>query len=268
MSSQMTTPPPGDAMRFSFVEMLFALAIGQVAVQAADLVIATKPVSAVSALPALTHLLLALAVISTSWVGWRHSQAPGAQEPIESIFSLRFGILLVDLLLVILYFILVKRVEIGQEVGTPVLRPPTGTHEAYWLSVIFLVYLFWDVVTDVFSVKSLQMLRDRRWVDYLLVAAVAGAASFVCLWLCRVAVGVGEFATRDLSVVLVDVGLLALVILFRVLKTIEGPLSRALKVEWHSAFVRRGAMSRIDTVLIGLMVMIYLTALLGANSLG
>ena len=132
-----------DPLRFTFVEMLFALAVSQVAMSAADLAGLAK---SSAELPSLAHLVLCLFVIATSWVGWRRSQSPGAKPPIASIFSIRFGELLLDVLLVIFYFILVKSIEIEQVLGNPKLSAPSANPEALWISLIFVVYVAWDLI--------------------------------------------------------------------------------------------------------------------------
>lgn len=115
-------PHTEDPLRYAFVEMLFALAVSQVAVHAADLVGISSTL--LEKLPGFAHLALGLIVIAASWVGWRQSQSPGMKEQIRSLFSVRFVGLLIDVLLVILYFILVRSVEIEQRAGATVHGSP------------------------------------------------------------------------------------------------------------------------------------------------
>lgn len=265
MSDHTNLPMTTDTMRFAFVEMLFALAISQVAISTADLVTIKVP-SLMYGLPALSHLLLALTVIATSWVGWRQSQAPGAQEPIRTIFSRRFIVLLVDVGLVILYFILVRRVEMEQEFGRPVLGKPSASPEAYWLSVIFMVYLVWDIISDVFSSESMDAIRARGnpW-SYFTVAGVSGASSFLCLWLCRIVAGQAENVVSEASVTLLDLALLFVVIAFRVLKVIEMPLARRFGVEWHKAFTVRRPVDGNEVRVLGILGLLFLASLVAAR---
>src|SRR2546427_7071398 len=100
----------GAALRISFVEMLFALTIAEVAVQVANVV--TQGTLDSSFLPAYSHLALATAIVATSWVGWSTSKAPGAQHDLDKVFSYAFVVLSVDVLLVIFYFIIVRGVDI------------------------------------------------------------------------------------------------------------------------------------------------------------
>src|SRR5450432_1243821 len=97
-------------LRFEFVEMLFALAIGQVGIEVGDLVI--HKINFWDHPYIFTHLLLGTLIIALSWIGWKSSVARGNTENVISIYSVQFAILLVDLFLVICYFIIVKGAEI------------------------------------------------------------------------------------------------------------------------------------------------------------
>src|SRR5690349_19625283 len=79
-----SSPDPGvpRERRFVFVQLLFSLAIAEVVRQVAEL--HSHKIS--DAVPAYTHLLLALLVIATSWMGW--STAAAVKEiRAERIFS-------------------------------------------------------------------------------------------------------------------------------------------------------------------------------------
>ena len=58
-------------LREAFVEMLFALAVAQVGINAADLAEFEAPWQ--SKLPALAHLTVGLMLIAASWLGWKLS---------------------------------------------------------------------------------------------------------------------------------------------------------------------------------------------------
>src|SRR6266487_2249411 len=144
-----------DSLREAFVEMLFALAVAQVAVNAASVVATQMPVT--EKLPAFSHLLLALVLIACSWVGWRQSRSPGMKERITSVFGGAFLGLLLDVMLVVLYFMVVQTAESAKEAPMPtkpdaaVLSPASAVPEARLLSIIFAFYAFWDLIADVFS---------------------------------------------------------------------------------------------------------------------
>ena len=224
-----------DPLRYTFVEMLFALAVSQVAMCVSDIIGA--PGAWLSKIPGLAHLILSLFVIAASWVGWRHSQSPGMKQQIVSIFSLRFIGLLVDVLLVILYFVLVKSVELEQVGGNPKLSTPSATSESIWIVVIFGTYAAWDLIADVFSNGSIPptSMVGRLWIG-LRVAIVCSLASCTCLLLCYVVLRFSESVAGVLEVAAFDAALLAVVLLFRVLKAVERPLSSLARVADCKAF--------------------------------
>jgi len=229
-------PHTEDPLRYAFVEMLFALAVSQVAIHAADLVGIQS--SLLEKLPGFAHLTLGLIVIAASWVGWRQSQSPGMKEQIRSLFSVRFVGLLIDVLLVILYFILVRSVEIEQKSGATVHTSASALPESFWLMAVFVVYALWDLIADVFSAGCLPTLSLLRllWKG-VRVAVVCTASSLLCLALCYVAYRSAQSAVNGIAVALVDAALLTVVLLFRVVKAIENPLSRALGVTDCKAFL-------------------------------
>ena len=169
---QNATGPSELALRQAFVGMLFALAIAEAAILLTDLlgVIAADWNYEFSLkrlldsfldhdwllLAPATHLLLGILLISISWVGWSQSQASGNKERVTDIFSLPFFLLLWEVVLVVLYFILVKSVELDTSLGghtdtdvTLAVRAPSATPEAFWLAVVFAAYVVWDIVADV-----------------------------------------------------------------------------------------------------------------------
>ena len=134
--------------RYAFVEMLFALAIAEVAVIASHVVRVSGPWT--EKLPVTAHLTLGAILIATSWLGWSASLQRRREERAEHPFSWDFLGLLMDVLLVVFYFILVRQAEITEEAPYR-LTPPSGVPEATWLLVIFATYAAWDFVTDVFK---------------------------------------------------------------------------------------------------------------------
>src|SRR4051812_47115275 len=83
--------------KFAFIEMLFALVVAEVALQAFTLVQAIQlspPVPAdktrfdlwCDASCFVAHLVLSLAIIACSWIGWSHSKAVGNKEDAKDVF--------------------------------------------------------------------------------------------------------------------------------------------------------------------------------------
>ena len=163
------TAKNGPELHFSFVEMLFALAIAQVAIGVADLIQDDWDY-----LPAYFHLLLAIIVITTSWVGWRQSAFSGSK--VKTIFGRDFIELMLDVLLVIFYFILARGVESPHENKNMTVP---AENEAFWVMVIMISYFVWDCVSkwgeenQFYEGWKSKELIQRGWASF----AAAGLAS-------------------------------------------------------------------------------------------
>jgi hypothetical protein len=121
--------------RFTFVEVLLALAVGEIATRVAALVRSGEALAVT--IHGYAHLLLFTLVIATSWVHWRSSSANPTVGPVTQVFSRGFVVLLLDVVIAIVYFVGVGRAEAP--------RSPGGVRdEAFILGVIFLLYAGWD----------------------------------------------------------------------------------------------------------------------------
>lgn len=215
-------------LRHEFVGMMFALTIGEVGLQAAALV---KAGHFVQYLPAYSHLLVATVMIATSWVGWSLSRAPGARLDVTGIFQWEFVILLLDVSMVITYFILVRSFEFEKANAVPRIDPPSSMD--FWVAVIFGLYIVWDFVTKVFIP---QKNPSTSWFEkYGRMLPTAGCLIIACglRYLLRSA-DLPHYLTADLA-------LLSLVFLFRALKDLVSGLTKkprdqvALgKIRWGS----------------------------------
>lgn len=202
----------GTELRFAFVEMLFALTIAQVAIQVAKLVDDLGLQKGLFESPAsYTQLLLATVLVATSWIGWKMSVATGNQMEIESVFTFPFLILLLDVLLVVFYFILVTTTEMPTGSGRIV--DPSAHEELFWMLAIFVGYLVWDILTKAIAPRFSQTgigstsgfwKRSR----ITIVCTVAAAVACLLLWSTH----------TQWKVVLVDLSLLSLVLTFRAWK--------------------------------------------------
>jgi hypothetical protein len=142
-------------VRHEFVGMMFAVTIGEVGLQVASLVQAKHYVHF---LPFYFHLLLATIVITSSWVGWSLSQAPGARRDVDGVFSLGFLTLLLDVFLVVTYFIMVRTIEVGKGVEPSRIDPPEKV--AGLIALMFGLYFIWDFITKILAYNRN---RDGEW---------------------------------------------------------------------------------------------------------
>jgi hypothetical protein len=222
MSAEQDVTPRG--LRFVFVQMLFALTVGETARQIATLIDQTG-VSAEAA-SSYSHLLLATIIVATSWVGWTRSISSLNMLPLLTIFSLPFLVLLIDVSLVIFYFIIVKGVEMPM--ADTYIVTPSAKNETFWVLIIFMVYFLWDFLTKAVAqdiqtntgesraeTKSHRTFRERF---FSLEFWKRGGITFICAGIALLLWYLLRDASSRSSVVLADLSLLSLVLLFRALK--------------------------------------------------
>jgi dipeptide/tripeptide permease len=223
MSDSKPKSESGPRLKHEFVGMMFAIAIGEIGLQTAALVQA-GPVT--HFLPAYSHLIVATVLVAASWVGWSLSPSPGARADVKAVFQWGFLVLLVDVSLVICYFIAVRTVDFNNEKK----HIDPSSKLAFWLFVIFGVYLFWDFVTKVITPlseyrrsnnenhknrgESSGSLSLKLWFQKYGIRIVP---TMICL---GVAVSLWRMLTNiDASqMVAADIALLFLILLFRALK--------------------------------------------------
>jgi hypothetical protein len=196
-------------IRFVFVEMLFALTIAEVATQVATLV--EGGVGLREAASSYTHLLLATILVAASYIGWKNSVAKGNRSPVEEVFRLGFLVLLLDLALVVFYFILAR----GAEKPVHQVVTPSAQNETTWILIIFVGYFIWDVLT-----KAVPTVTGRSFVRRIFGIELweRGWITFVCVLLAGLIWWLLKNASSQTGVVLADLSLLSLVLLFRAFK--------------------------------------------------
>jgi hypothetical protein len=200
-------PKAEPKLRHEFVGMMFALAIGEVAVQTGVLI---RAGNWVHFLPAYSHLFLTAMLIAASWVGWTLSPSPGARKDVQGVFQMGFLVLLIDVFLVVVYFILAKTVDIAGE-GSPKLNA-SAHPEAVWILVIFATYLVWDILT-----KIVVYLGERRTEPWFRNYGSRMIPTIICLGLAWITKPLFDSADAP-HVLTADLALLSLVMLFRALK--------------------------------------------------
>jgi hypothetical protein len=197
-------------LRHEFVGMMFAITVGEIGLQTAAVVQA--PGHWVHYLPAYSHLFLATFVVAASWVGWSRSAVPSAHEDVVDLFEWPFVVLLLDMAMVVTYFILVRTVDFSEGHH----RIDSASIVAKWHVLIFSLYVAWDVVTKVFMYHSRTRTR-AGFPEWFRNSGMRMVPTLICLglswWLWRL-----FFAVDDLHRLSADLALLAMVILFRALK--------------------------------------------------
>ena len=210
------TTPRGR--RFVFVQMLFALTIGEIARQTALLV---GQAGFGESLSSYTHLVLVTVLVTTSWVGWTSSTAPGNKSPNSSVFSLSFIILLLDVALVIIYFIIAKGAEMPDSVTNKTVS--TSANETFWILFVFIGYFLWDFLTKVVALpESTDSQKPNLWTRLL--SGTFWKRAWITLFCCLLAfidwLLLGNLTTLK-SVIWTDISLLSIILVFRALKQKE-----------------------------------------------
>jgi hypothetical protein len=135
---------------------------------------------------------------------------------VHSVFSWAFVVLLADVVLVILYFILIRWAEVPQVGGK---LKPSSWEESVMVAWILGGYFLWDVLTKAvisddkpdtpptfFGRFVSKTMWERGWISFVCMIGGIGAALFL------------NSSESPMGVVLVDLSLLFLVLLFRSLK--------------------------------------------------
>ncbi len=217
---EMTTPQTIDyqtienpaKLRLDFIGMVFTLAITQVGLEIGDFF--SKGLSFKDHLYVFTHLTLAVYIIASSWVGWQISKSKGSNEKLTHTFGLPFIILLIDLCLVIAYFVLVKGVD------KPLDKSPRAESytEYKWSLVIFIIYLIWDIFTKyIFEDEQNNQKIKRDGKKFIR----RGYQSFVCILITIFLIQPMTIYSRPYAVMATDVTLIFIFVLFRGLKLIS-----------------------------------------------
>lgn len=217
--------PADDGLHFGFVELLFSLAVAEIAVRFATVIDEAKVLWLNwNCWAGYAHLLLALFVITTSWIGWGKSFSSHRDSKLNSVFTLDFAELLIDVGLVITYFVLVHRAETVVNASGNISTSPSIGPEAICIPTIFTLYLLWDIVSK-FPWRKEKGGKQLGWkkllssgsVSLLLVCLASGISSFA--WY---ACGLSRGATVQ-QVVVFDLSMIGLIILFRELKAYLHP---------------------------------------------
>jgi hypothetical protein len=222
--SKPRTSQTDPKLRHEFVGMMFAITVGEIGLQAAGLVQAKHWIHY---LPAYSHLFLATFVVAASWVGWSKSAVPGARQDVDELFEWAFLVLLLDMAMVVTYFILVRTVDFGNEHH----RIDSASAVAGWHVLIFALYLAWDVVTKFLMYERPDdmgwwkgwkgvdaALRKKRRERFWRVAPAV-----ICLVISWYLWKAFEPAT-DERLLTADFALLSVVLLFRALKSLESAI--------------------------------------------
>jgi len=208
-------------LRILFVQMLFALSIGQVAIRVGDLVESSPNfLDTIWNTPYVyTHLILCVALLSTSWVGWYSSNSLDDSEKVNSIFSKEYLILLIDLSLVICYFVIIRGSEVNNI--THKIDVPNVSNETFWTMIIFIIYFVWDIFTKLIKQKYIPhnelYIRRKTW-DFSNKNLNRCWQSISCFVIALIIFIISKSEINSKKAVIIDTMLIVLVFIFRALK--------------------------------------------------
>jgi hypothetical protein len=249
----MDQKPARNELQKTFIAMIFAFAVSAVALQLAEFFIvvtgnwtlhtkADKGFDARELLnlgAILSHLAVALIMITASWVMWSKSQAAGHLAAVESIVSLKFFLVLIEIILVTLYFSISKSAEgdftkyTASKHFQDYLTPPSASPEALQILIVFILFLLWDFVADV-AMSPLNpnpMSRSERVWNWIPGTFVYGFVSAVCALLALLVLYFSSGLTSPAAAIAGDLALVILIILFYQLKAIEPYLLKLAKTQ-------------------------------------
>lgn len=199
-------------LRHMFVAMLFALVVSEIAMSSYELF---KTFGSSQAwwhqnAAGISHLAFALIVITTSWLGWSSTFRKvneSDQDKVVNVLDKRHGLLLMDVLIVILYFALVRSYDKYGESSL--------SAEAVFAALIFTAYAVWDLMhSNEKLLKRIEEMLPSAFVALLFWLAVALLPERLTTW----------------WVVVGDVAGVALLVLYRLYKEM---LEAKLQLETH-----------------------------------
>jgi hypothetical protein len=240
--SQPTVPPSGgNDVGLTFIEMMFAVAAGDTASQVAKVIqqITNSKGPIADALrvasPSIFHLVLVLLLIATSWVGWAHSSVTREYiAELKPIFAatfpwwitFAFWMLLIDVFLVVCYFVLSEAAEIPKSDAATggIVVEASARPEVFWCAVIMGTYLLWNICVAIrgMCIKGQRFFDNQRFWRML--------SAIISLIIVGIAYWFRVDATSAASVVCVDVALICSVFVFR-LRLVDSN-SQAMVWDW------------------------------------
>ena len=168
-----------------------------------------------------SHLVLASFVVGTSWVAWTLAFENGDVSAPKGVISLQSLLLIIDFVILAVYFGFVTIIGGEREVGeNPGSRKPYYKHASCWVGKILTMYVVWDFFGFFLIPKSggstatatTPPFETHFWAHSWMSFLCASLAGLAFLWLRRIR------SDRVLWVVMGDVSLIMLILFYRALK--------------------------------------------------
>lgn len=247
-------PKTQSELQKTFVAMLFAFVAATVAQQLGEiLVVATKSWRLANSAPemwsavrgdgwllavGLLHASLALVMVTVSWISWSRSQAGMHKKDIDSVFSRKFIIFLVEIFLVTLYFSLSKSAETDFSAylkdgrTSSFVKNPSARPESLQLLWVFVTFSVWDYLVDVVRPYHWRAFRPIAVIVHLRrIAAFCGVSLFCACLTYIVSICTPASGGTAVQVVFGDLALISSVFLFIAAKPFEYFLTKGMSKE-------------------------------------
>ncbi|TQV81038.1 hypothetical protein FKG94_10100 [Exilibacterium tricleocarpae] len=245
-----------NELRRTFIAMLFALVVATLAQRFADILfLVTKGWSIPIFSPDIflnlikndwllaapfTHASLGLILVSASWVGWSKSKAAGHQNSITSLLSIPFFLLLIEVMLVTIYFGIAVSIEVNikdyssQGIDSDFVFQASALPEAMQLVAVFSIFLVWDILADVISSPLgarehphlITITAKQKSIGFLTGTLTYGFSSILCLILCYVVFWLYPVDATPRHAVYGDLSLIAVIGIFHSTKCLEAYIIR------------------------------------------
>lgn len=175
------------------------------------------------------QILLALLMISISWIMWSKSQAIAHTNDIEQIFSAKFITFILEIILVTLYYSLAKALEVDfteynkTKNVSDYLTKVSALPETSIMIMIFAIFLIWDLITDIFKSPSNYIHSDifDRFLNFLCGCIVYCSVSALCLIASIVIFLIIPADSTALTTILADLNLVFILFFFYQAKAYE-----------------------------------------------
>lgn len=209
--------------------MLYALAIAQIAIEFSTFY--ERNLSFTDHFYVITHLILIGYIIITGWYGWNNSRSIVQENEKDNSHTLNvlqkysnnlsILILVIDLLILLCYFVIVRNVE--KPIDSNIVA--SAKVEIIWSLIIFAFYFMWDIITKIFDINEdgkKLMINIKRFIR-------RGFQSLLCFIIILIFILPMKDKVSSSEVIHSDISLLMVFILFRGLKAgIKG--SRVSKI--------------------------------------
>jgi len=228
----------------TFIAMLFAFVASTVGQQIAEILVVltnnwtiedpSKIIENIYAsnwllAAAASHATLALILFSMSWVMWSRSQSAGHRKDIEDIFSIKYIVLLLEVLLVTIYFAISKSAETDfvaygkEKLVSDFVKNPSAKPEATQIVWVFVLFAVWDYLSDVLTSPRTPPLNSKfaRFASHIPGILTYCSISIICAFIAWSLSKLTPISGLPQQAVMGDIALVSLVLFFSRAKSLE-----------------------------------------------